>query len=146
MENTENNETIGDLIIKFFPYDNGEDYHTTFELVNNTFSPFQKVDYLIHGIFEEVGLMNKINSNTLKDEGEIKNEKNKIYTNGKMIHPIYKIKKSNNEERDSIDDDHDVYDYDYDDLITYRSRSHTIGGGNKKNKKQHRKTKKNSKK
>jgi len=107
---------ILDLIINTFPYDNGEDYDITFEIANNAFSPFQQVDYLINGIFKDVNLMNKINSNDLKDEDQIKNKKNQIYTNGKIIYPIYKIKKSNNEEsnetgsRDDDDDDSDYYD------------------------------------
>ena len=159
-----NKEKIADLLIKIFPYDNGEDYDITFQIANNTFSPFQKVDYLINGIFEDVRLMNVINSNDLKDEKQIKNRKERIYTNGKIIHPIYKIKKSNNEESDAneerdvddkerdvddeeVDDKSDeseeVYDDDVESISTRRSKR---GGGNKKNKKQHRKTKKHSKK
>ena len=102
-----NKKKIADLLIRIFPYDNGEDYHTTFELVNNTFSPFQQVDDLMKGIFEDVGLMNEINSNDLKDEKQIKNRKERIYTNGKIIHRIYKIKKSNNKES-NVDEENDA--------------------------------------
>ena len=151
---------IMDLIINTFPYDNGEDYDITFQISNNTFSPFQQVDYLINGIFEDVNLMNEINSNTLKDEDQIKNRKNQIYTNGKIIHPIYKIKKSNNEEsdetgsRDDYDDDSDDYlddsdvDDESDDVIGQQNRKRPMYSSRRggKNKKQNRKTKKHSKK
>ena len=111
-----NKEKIADLLIRIFPYENGDDYHTTFELVNNTFSPFQQVDYLLNGIFKDVDLMNDSNSKNLKDETEIKNRKEQIYTNGKIIHPIYKInKKSNANVVESVDDNNDNDNDDDDD-------------------------------
>ena len=88
---TNTNEKIMDLIIKTYPHDNEDHYDITFEIANNTFSPFQQVDYLINGIFKDVNLMNEINSNKLENEEEQKNRKERIYTNGKIIHPIYKI-------------------------------------------------------
>jgi hypothetical protein len=158
---------IMDLIINTFPYDNGEDYDITFQIANNTFSPFHQVDYLLNGIFKDVNLMNEINSNGLKDNIEIQNRKNRIYTNGKIIHPIYKIKKSNNEEsdetgsRDDYDDDSDDYpddsddypddsdvDDESDDVKGQQNRKRPMYSSRRggKNKKQHRKTKKHSKK
>jgi hypothetical protein len=165
---------IADLLIKIFPHDNEEDYDITFEIANKAFAPFHQVDYLLNGIFKDVGLMNEINSNGLKDNIEIQNRKNRIYTNGKIIHPIYKIKKSNNEEsdetgsRDDYDDDSDDYpddsdDYpddsdDYpgdsdvddesDDVKGQQNRKRPMYSSRRggKNKKQHRKTKKHSKK
>ena len=158
---------IADLLIKIFPHDNEEDYDITFEIANKAFAPFHQVDYLLNGIFKDVGLMNEINSNGLKDNIEIQNRKNRIYTNGKIIHPIYKIKKSNNEEsddtgsRDDYDDDSDDYpddsddypddsdvDDESDDVIGQQNRKRPMYSSRRggKNKKQHRKTKKHSKK
>ena len=173
MTTTNKKEKIMDLIINTFPYDNGEDYDITFQIANNTFSPFQQVDYLINGIFKDVNLMNDSNLNNLDDK-EKQNRKERIYTNGKIIHPIYKIKKQpNNNIKDSevnnstvsddYDDDSDDYpddsddypddsdvDDESDDVIGQQNRKRPMyssrRGGNKKNKKQYRKTKKNSKK
>lgn len=166
MTTTNKKEKIMDLIINTFPYDNGEDYDITFQIANNTFSPFQQVDYLINGIFKDVNLMNDSNLNNLDDK-EKQNRKERIYTNGKIIHPIYKIKKQpNNNIKDSevnnstvsddYDDDSDDYpddsdvDDESDDVIGQQNRKRPMyssrRGGNKKNKKQNRKTKKNSKK
>jgi hypothetical protein len=166
MTTTNKKEKIMDLIINTFPYDNGEDYDITFQIANNTFSPFQQVDYLINGIFKDVNLMNDSNLNNLDDK-EKQNRKERIYTNGKIIHPIYKIKKQpNNNIKDSevnnstVSDDYDDDSHDYpddsdvddesDDVIGQQNRKRPMyssrRGGNKKNKKQNRKTKKNSKK
>ena len=165
-------EKLLDLIIKIFPHDNEEDYDITFEIVNKAFAPFHQVDYLLNGIFKDVELMNEINSNKLDNEEEKKNRKERIYSNGKIVHPIYKINnKSNNEdysiygdEDDSIDgyedysndeddsneDDSNEDDSNEDDSTIQQNRKRrrysSNRGGNKKNKKQHRKTKKHSKK
>ena len=165
-------EKLLDLIIKIFPHDNEEDYDITFEIANKAFAPFHEVDYLLNGIFKDVNLMSEINSNKLDNEEQKKNRKERIYSNGKIVHPIYKINNKSNNEDDSIDgdeddsidgdeddsidgDEDDSIDGDEDDGIEHYStrqpnrkrRRHSLKeGGNKKNKKQHRKTKKNSKK
>ena len=157
-------EKLLDLIIKIFPHDNEEDYDITFEIANKAFAPFHEVDYLLNGIFKDVNLMSDINSNKLDNEEQKKNRKERIYSNGKIVHPIYKINNKSNNEDDSIygDEDDSIYgdeddsiDGDEDDSSEHYStrqqnrkrRRHSLKeGGNKKNKKQHRKTKKNSKK
>jgi hypothetical protein len=56
-----NNSKIMDLIIKKYPHkvkdENNENFDVTFEIANNTVSPFQSVDYFINGLYETVGVM-----------------------------------------------------------------------------------------
>jgi hypothetical protein len=42
----------------------------TFEIANNTLSPFQSVDYLINGVFETVGTMGDDDSIKLTDQNK----------------------------------------------------------------------------
>ena len=116
---TNNKEKIADLLINVYPDDNEKDYDITFKIVNNAFAPFHQVDYFLNGIFKDVNLMSEINSNGLKDDKKIQNRKNRIYTNGKIIHPIYKLNKKRidkvvSDDNDNDNDDDSIYgDEDY---------------------------------
>ena len=119
---TNNKEKIADLLINVYPDDNEKDYDITFKIVNNAFAPFHQVDYFLNGIFKDVNLMSEINSNGLKDDKKIQNRKNRIYTNGKIIHPIYKLNKkridkvvSDDNDNDNDDDQDGSEEVDYDD-------------------------------
>ena len=62
-----NNRKTMELIIKKYPHkvkdENNKNFDVTFEIANNTVSPFQSVDYFINGIYETVGVMDDADSN-----------------------------------------------------------------------------------
>lgn len=57
MDSTNSKEM--ELIIKKYPHKvrDENNFDVTFEIANNTVSPFQSVDYFINGIYETVGVM-----------------------------------------------------------------------------------------
>uniref|UniRef100_A0A6C0HAG7 Uncharacterized protein n=1 Tax=viral metagenome TaxID=1070528 RepID=A0A6C0HAG7_9ZZZZ len=80
-----NNRKTMNLIIKKYPHkvkdDTNKSFDVTFEIANNTVSPFQSVDYFINGIYETVGVMGDVNSNG----------KNQIFKYDKTPIPIDKL-------------------------------------------------------